>query len=536
MKNTERWLPHFSLFTLHWISFIPKPDRAFEPGMDRSTTMTIRIVERLSCAAAAWVCLLATAGIVLAEDSQPKAAIVIAVGPNASSAEKVAANDLLDALQRLYPQQAFDRGSELPPAGRCILLGTLASNPGLTRYVQREQVSAPESFVVTVAREDSREIAAIAGADPRGVAYGVDALLEKLGYGFYLSYDAIPAPKQGPFSLDGWSLADKPLVRDRIVFDWHNFLSGCSTWNLPDWHSWIRQSQKMGYNAVMVHAYGNNPMVRFSFNGQTKPVGFLSTTAKGRDWSTMHVNDVRRLWGGEAFVQPAFGADAALGPDDQRADAARALMRGVFAYAGERGMEVYFADDVDTVSANPQELILTLPDEARFPIGVQALGWMNQEAGRMWLANPDTPEGYGYYREQVEALLAAYPQITCLVVWFRTGGTPWMELPVAELRCSNHPPQRRRRVFGNDGSSPPRHLRGLRSGPEITFAFIVARRASGGARWSFRHAMRAIPPEARRATNATRIDSSGIWAWKHRLRSHAEKLARQVGLDGFAGR
>lgn len=382
---------------------------------------------------AAWICLLAMTGFLLAEEVPPPTAVRIAVGLDASSAEKVAAQDLMVGLQQLYPQQAFDRGNKLPPTGRGILLGTLASNPELSRYVQQQQVSAPESFVITAARADSHETAVIAGADQRGVAYGVYALLEKLGYGFYLSYDAVPPPKQEPFSFDGWSLADKPLVRDRVVFDWHNFLSGCSTWNLPEWQSWIRQSQKLGYNAVMVHAYGNNPMVSYTFNGQTKPVGYLSTTVKGRDWSTMHVNDVRRLWGGQAFTQPAFGADAALGPDEQRAAAAQSLMRTAFATASERGMEVYFADDVDTTSANPQELILTLPEHARFPIGVQALRWMNQEAGRLWLANPDTPEGYGYYRTQVETLLSAYPQITCLVAWFRTGGTPWMELKVAEM-------------------------------------------------------------------------------------------------------
>ena len=96
-------------------------------------------------------------------------------------------------------------------------------------------------------------------------------------------------------------------------------------------------------------------------------------------------------------------------------------------------MDVYFANDVDTVSANPQELIRTLPEGARFPIQAQAVGWMGQEAGRLWLANPDTPEGYRYYQAQVAALLQAYPQITRLVVWFRQGGTPWMELKVTEM-------------------------------------------------------------------------------------------------------
>src|ERR1035441_67304 len=153
-------------------------------------------------------------------------------------------------------------------------------------------------------------------------------------------------------------------------------------------------------------------MVSYEFNGKAKPVGYLSTTARGRDWSTMHVNDVRRLWGGQVFDQPVFGAGAALVPEEGRAEAAQQLMRAVFAGAEQRAMDVYFADDVDTVSANPQELIQTLPPAARFATS----------GGKFWLANPDTPEGYRYYKTQVEALLAAYPQITCFVVWFRTGG------------------------------------------------------------------------------------------------------------------
>ena len=220
-------------------------------------------------------------------------------------------------------------------------------------------------------------------------------------------------------------MTDLPLVRDRLVFDWHNFLSGCSTWNLPEWKAWTLQSQKQGYNAVMVHAYGNNPMVQFAFDGKSKPVGYLSTTVRGRDWSTMHVNDVRRLWGGQVFPGPVFGADAAMAPAGCQAAAAQKLMHDAFAYAGAREMGLFFADDVDTISANPQELILTLPPSARFVT--------QHREGPFWLANPDTPEGYRYYRTQAESLLAAYPQITCLVAWFRNGGTPWLDLKLAEM-------------------------------------------------------------------------------------------------------
>ena len=217
--------------------------------------------------------------------------------------------------------------------------------------------------------------------------------------------------------------ADEPLVADRLVFNWHNFLSSCSTWNLTDWNRWTDDARQLGYNGIMVHAYGNNPMVSFEFNGQTKPVGFLSTTVKGRDWSTMHVNDVRRLVGGAAFGdQPVFGADAARVPDEQRVEAARKLMQGVFAHAAGRGMQVVLANDVDTDSANPQALIRTLPASARFAM-----------SGSVWLTNPETPEGFAYYKAQVAALLKDYPQITTLVVWFRTDSTPWINLKLTEM-------------------------------------------------------------------------------------------------------
>lgn len=357
----------------------------------------------------------------------------IVLAPEVPPAERLAAADLSAILGQLFPGETFPLAAALPEAGPCIALG---SDPRTRALAKAVAPSAPESFAVTTANDGARVIGIIAGADPRGTARGVYALLEKLGCNFSLSGDALPRPQGKPFDFGGWAFADRPLVRERIVFDWHNFLSGCSTWNLEDWNRWTTQSQKMGYNAVMVHAYGNNPMVSFEFNGKTKPVGYLSSTVKGRDWSTMHVNDVRRLFGGECFRSPVFGADAALVPDEQRAAAARELMRGVFAHAQERAMDVYFALDVDTGSANPQDLILTLPESARFPVQTKAggLSGIHGEGNQaFWLANPDTPEGYTYYKAQLQALLTDYPQITTLVVWFRNGGTPWMDLKVTEM-------------------------------------------------------------------------------------------------------
>jgi hypothetical protein len=370
------------------------------------------IANLLSCAAI----ILVPTGCAVAQTQIP-----VVIGAGASSAEKIAAEELSTHLQRLYPDQRFPVSTSAARGAAHIILGTPKSQPLLERYVPAGQLVKPESFVVTTAKDGNAEVGVVAGADPRGVLYGVYGLLEKLGYGFYMSYNTEPPPRPGPFRFDGWKLTDAPLFPDRAVFPWHNFLSGASAWELSDWQHWMTQIERMRYNTVMVHWYGNSPVFTWSFNGRTKPTGYFTSTAKGREWGTEHVNDVRRLFGGGVFTGPFFGSSVALVPDDQRIQAALSLMQQVFGYAHDRDMHVAFVLDVDTLAANPQELIQTLPASAR--VG----------SGNFQLANPDTPEGYEYYRAEISALFGLYPQIDRLVAFLRIEQMPWQGIKMENL-------------------------------------------------------------------------------------------------------
>ena len=361
-----------------------------------------------------------------------RAVIPVVISPASPRAVALAAADLRRGLEQIYPREEFILAETLPTTGMAVLVGTLAEAQ-LRERAGETPPMASEAYVVRVASEGERQLGIIVGADGRGTTSGVYALLEKLGCGFHLSGDVMPSERAAAFSFADWKLANRPLIGQRLVFNWHNFLSGCSTWNLEDWQRWTAQSRKMGYNAIMVHAYGNNPMGAFTFGGVAKPVGYLSSTVKGRDWSTMHVNDVRRLFGGAVFSQPAFGAEAGLVPDEQRVTAARTLMRDVFTHAAERDMDIYFAVDVDTPSANPQELVLRLPQSARFEASGLTSTIAGKSPARIWLPNPDTREGHAFYRAQVEALVKAYPQMTKLVGWFRRDNTPWTNLTTNDL-------------------------------------------------------------------------------------------------------
>ena len=294
-------------------------------------------------------------------------AVVAPAGP----LERLAASELASYLTRMYPDEKFSVTDHEPSAGQRIVFTRGFGNA--------------EGFSVKA----SGDRLTIASGGPRGALFAAYALLEKLGCGFYLSYETVPPARTGQLVFDGLDFSDAPLFPDRIVFDWHNFLSSASSWEFQDWQRYIDHAVRMGFNNLMVHAYGNNPMVTFRFAGMTKPVGYLATTQAGRDWGTEHVNDVRRLIGGDLFSEPVFGASIAKLEESRRVDATRELMQRVFEHAAERGMGVTFALDVDTESANPQAMIATLPPSARIT------------SGKFQLADPDTPEGYALYKAQV---------------------------------------------------------------------------------------------------------------------------------------
>jgi hypothetical protein len=263
--------------------------------------------------------------------------------------------------------------------------------------------------------------------DERGLLDATYALLEKLGCGFYISGDVLPTPVRW-HGFDGWEMEDEPLTGDRFVFDWHNFLSGCTGWNLPEWQSWIDQAAKMRYNGIMVHAYGNNPMFSFEYLGERKPTGYLNNTASGRNWGNQHVNDVRHLVGGEIFDGPVYGSEASMASEENKNDAATALMQQVFQYAEDRGTKVIFALDFDTWMANPRNIMEKLPAEALFDLG------KGHPA-----PNPSHPAGYAYFEQVLRSLLEMYPQIDQLSVWHRRPSlvpgqaTIWMDFPYEKM-------------------------------------------------------------------------------------------------------
>ncbi len=327
---------------------------------------------------------------------------------------KYAAEELNKYLNQAYTGVTFIAGDENANSNIQFLLTEQARDLVTESLPTRE-----ESFKI-IQKDEKLYIIA---PDERGLLNATYALLEKLGCGFYISGDVVPKSEKWA-GFEAWEMEDEPLTGDRFLLNWHNFLSGCSGWNLEDWQKWINQANKMRYNGIMVHAYGNNPMFSFEYLDEKKQTGYLNNTSSGRDWGNPHVNDVRRMVGGELFDAPVFGALPSFATEENKEKEVTELMQQVFQYAEDRGTKVIFALDFDTWMATPRNIVEKLPREAVFEL-----------IGGHIAPNPDHPEGYKYYKQVLASLIEKYPQIDQLSVWHRGPGSDgfhgsiWMSFP-----------------------------------------------------------------------------------------------------------
>jgi len=338
-----------------------------------------------------------------------KESINVVTDPDPNTIELKAATELSSYLSEIYPSYKFPIATK-QSKGNNIILKTVEN-----------EANMPDNKEGYLIKTDGNN-AYILSKGSTGLLYGAYAMLEKLGCGFYMSDEMLPDPKQ-TFDFSAWSLTDYPLMKERFVFNWHNFLSGCTGWDKQQWIEWIDRSQKMGYNTVMIHTYHNNPLHTYEFNGMKKEVGYITTSDKGNEWGNIPVNDVRRIPGGEIFSEAAFGSDMALVPEDKRVEVAQTGMAKIIAYAQQRGVSFNFGFDIDMPLTFLQKTMINgIPREDMFYI----------EKAKVWVPRPDKSEGQKFYSAQLKGLFASYPTLKD-ITFFTRGQTFFLNAELSEL-------------------------------------------------------------------------------------------------------
>ena len=335
------------------------------------------------------------------------ARISIVPADDPSPVAQTAAEELSLFLGQLHEGDSFPIVSQAPANGKQIRLAA-SLEQAVALGLPVEDFEQPGAF--RVAAEADRGI--IAAASPKALLDAVYTLLEQVhGQGFYLSENASASARKGAFTFEGWDLHDWPLIEERSIMAWPNFLSGVSTWTREEWLHWVRQAARMRATHLLYHTYANNPLLYLELDGYERPVGWMNSTRKGRTYAVEHIWDVRNIPGAEGLYEEAwFGSEAAKVPDEERVQASRDLMAAVFAEAHKYGLKNVWAIDVDTYEAHPQEMIESVLNEDEY-FTAKARNWK--------LIKPDTQGGYRWHKTLMQELTETMPDIDRLIVWVR---------------------------------------------------------------------------------------------------------------------
>jgi hypothetical protein len=198
----------------------------------------------------------------------------IVAGQQASAMEKLAARELWRYLARVSGKpgaMAPDDGAELDRAA-VILLDVAGNNRLAAEIEKRERIAVDaatlgdEGVRWKVAQCRGKPALLLAATTPAGLLHGAYALLEKLGFGFYLGGDSLPAAGS-PLGVDA-SLDEvhKPAFAIRGALPWGNLPN--AAWDLDDLKSYYEQLAKQGFNFVGFHQYDPEPWCAYPWKGK----------------------------------------------------------------------------------------------------------------------------------------------------------------------------------------------------------------------------------------------------------------------------
>jgi len=216
----------------------------------------------------------------------------------------------------------------------------------------------------------------------------------------------------------GWG--DGPAERSRMRFTirgtlpWHNFLSGPTAWNEPDYEQYLDRLASLGLNFVGFHCYTGGaeryatyvePMIRVEYR-DVVPLARFDTSLTAR-WGYRPLAVSEFVFGSNTFFTlpkgaKAFGADCAVLAENNEDHYRRAqsLMRRVLEMAHARGIQVAMGFEF---GIHPPEFASIVPPES----------WIR---GAM-LPDPTHPASIEILRVTIDNILQAYPDIDWIWLW-----------------------------------------------------------------------------------------------------------------------
>jgi hypothetical protein len=209
----------------------------------------------------------------------------------------------------------------------------------------------------------------------------------------------------------------KPSFSIRGVLPWHNFLSGPSAWNEPDYKQYLDECASQGINFIGFHNYTGGgqryapyvePMIKISYKNILPDARFDNSLTARWGYTPMKVKDFA-FGTSKVFKLPAgaeaFGADCSVlsRSVQQQYASSQKLMSHVIEMAHARKMEVAMGFEFGVLP--PEYFSLATGDNFFWP------GEANM------IPNPTHPIAIQLLYNTIDNILETYPHIDWVWLW-----------------------------------------------------------------------------------------------------------------------
>ena len=392
-------------------------------ALNAGTLLVCTLFVSFSMRAAAKPATSVGSSVPIASGGRPQVSIVL--GEAAGELGKLAAAELQRYLRTLSGAEMniITEGgiSSRPAREGLILVGGPTSSRSIREAAEAKWVNfnglKPEGFVIKTGRWENRPAAIVGGNDDAATLYGVYELIEQLGVTFQLTGDVIPAPRA--------DLAIPPLdLRREPAFARRGFLLGdvgydnLTMFSYQDYAKLLDQMAKMKFNYLQFWWFSFEPWLKFSYRGEPKWMGDVSTKASGyftwahEGFGSRTTDDVsigKQWFKGRRIAPPEMQQ---VETPDQAFDMAQGLLQRIIRYAKSRGIKVWPAIELATLPPNLArycERVGDLPFNPIHATFVHPLDPVNREiqVNRFQALVETYPEAEGYFLVYAED----YPEL-----------------------------------------------------------------------------------------------------------------------------
>lgn len=176
-----------------------------------------------------------------------------------SNAHKTARFAEMELRRYLYLLTELN-GASSAREGTTVVLST-DPNSALELGLDQDALGGEGYAIRTSSRQSGAVVVNVIARNPVALLYGVYALVEEMGVGFWLGGDSFPDrddPAAGTIPQN-WNVTHRPVFAIRGHMLHYNFLVGCTTWGLSDYQFFFDQVARARCNLLLIHWYDAEP-------------------------------------------------------------------------------------------------------------------------------------------------------------------------------------------------------------------------------------------------------------------------------------